>query len=155
MKDFVDRALIYSTPYYYMELILYVCLGRTDHILEFYRTIYVKPDILIFFKKLCLIFVSHILMFSFTINIEIFWILQLILLIFLYFRIHPMPLGQVYEKMEDENTACHWQTEAHRHYPVNLNVIRYALLEQRTWIIDAIYFHILLYARKRGLEKKV
>lgn len=32
-------------------------------------------------------------------------------------------LGQVYEKMEDENTACHWQTEAHRHYPVNLNVI--------------------------------
>ena len=32
--------------------------------------------------------------------------------------------GQVYEKMEDENTACHWQTEAHRHYPVNLNVIR-------------------------------
>ena len=34
------------------------------------------------------------------------------------------PSGQVYEKMEDENTACHWQTEAHRHYPVNLNVIR-------------------------------
>ena len=63
-------------------------------------------------------------MFSFTNNIEIFWILQLILLIFLYFRIHPIPLGQVYEKMEDENTACHWQTEAHRHYPVNLNVIR-------------------------------
>ena len=34
-------------------------------------------------------------------------------------------VGQVYEKMEDENTACHWHTEAHRHYPVNLNVIRY------------------------------
>ena len=32
-------------------------------------------------------------------------------------------LGLVYEKMEDENVACHWQTEAHRHYPVNLNVI--------------------------------
>ena len=94
-------------------------------------------------------------MFSFTINIEIFWILQVILLIFLYFRIHSIPLGQVYEKMEDENTACHWQTEAHRHYPVNLNVIRYVLLEQRTWVIDAIYFHILLYEREKGLEKKV
>ena len=32
-------------------------------------------------------------------------------------------LGLVYEKMEDENVACHWQTEAHRYYPVNLNVI--------------------------------
>lgn len=32
-------------------------------------------------------------------------------------------LGQVYEKLEDENTACHWMTEAHRHFPVNLNVI--------------------------------
>lgn len=32
-------------------------------------------------------------------------------------------LGQVYEKLEDETTSCHWYTEAHRHYPVNLNVI--------------------------------
>ena len=56
-------------------------------------------------------------------------------------------------RSEDENTACHWQTEAHRHYPVNLNVIRYVVLEQRTWVIDAVYFHILFYARKRGLEK--
>jgi intraflagellar transport protein 88 len=32
-------------------------------------------------------------------------------------------LGQVYEKLDDENTACHWMTEAHRHFPVNLNVI--------------------------------
>ena len=32
-------------------------------------------------------------------------------------------LGQVYEKLEDENTACHWHTEAHRYFPVNLNVI--------------------------------
>lgn len=45
--------------------------------------------------------------------------------------LHRMPsdpqvcnrLGLVYERLEDENTACHWQTEAHRHYPVNLNVI--------------------------------
>lgn len=32
-------------------------------------------------------------------------------------------LGQVYEKLDDENTACHWHSESHRHYPVNLNVI--------------------------------
>jgi intraflagellar transport protein 88 len=32
-------------------------------------------------------------------------------------------LGLVYEKLEDDNTACHWHTEAHRCYPVNLNVI--------------------------------
>ncbi len=32
-------------------------------------------------------------------------------------------LGQVYEKLEDDNSACHWHTEAHRHSPVNLNVI--------------------------------
>ena len=32
-------------------------------------------------------------------------------------------LGQVYEKLDDENTACHWHTEAHRHFPVSLNVI--------------------------------
>lgn len=32
-------------------------------------------------------------------------------------------LGQVYEKLEDDNTACHWHTEAHRHFPVSLNVI--------------------------------
>lgn len=25
-------------------------------------------------------------------------------------------------QMQDDNTACHWHTEAHRHYPVNLNV---------------------------------
>ena len=32
-------------------------------------------------------------------------------------------LAHVYEKLDDENTACHWHSEAHRHYPVNLNVI--------------------------------
>lgn len=32
-------------------------------------------------------------------------------------------LGQLYEKMQDDNAACHWHTEAHRNYPVNLNVI--------------------------------
>lgn len=32
-------------------------------------------------------------------------------------------LGQVYEKLQDDNAACHWYTEAHRHFPVNLNVI--------------------------------
>ena len=32
-------------------------------------------------------------------------------------------LGGVFERLEDDNTACHWHTEAHRHYPVNLNVI--------------------------------
>ena len=32
-------------------------------------------------------------------------------------------LGQVYERLEDENTACHWYSEAHRYFPVNLNVI--------------------------------
>jgi len=32
-------------------------------------------------------------------------------------------LGGVYEKLDDENAACHWYAEAHRHYPVNLNVI--------------------------------
>lgn len=31
-------------------------------------------------------------------------------------------LGQIYEKLQDDNTACHWHTEAHRSYPVNLNV---------------------------------
>lgn len=31
-------------------------------------------------------------------------------------------LGQIYEKLQDDNAACHWHTEAHRHYPVNLNV---------------------------------
>jgi intraflagellar transport protein 88 len=31
-------------------------------------------------------------------------------------------LGQIYEKLQDDNSACHWQTEAHRNYPVNLNV---------------------------------
>lgn len=32
-------------------------------------------------------------------------------------------LGQVYERLEDENAACHWYSESHRHFPVNLNVI--------------------------------
>ena len=32
-------------------------------------------------------------------------------------------LGQIYEKLEDETTSHHWYTEAHRHHPVNLNVI--------------------------------
>jgi len=32
-------------------------------------------------------------------------------------------LGQIYEKLEDENTANHWQMESHRHFPVNLTVI--------------------------------
>jgi len=32
-------------------------------------------------------------------------------------------LGIVYERMEDDATACHWHTEAHRYSPVNLNVI--------------------------------
>jgi intraflagellar transport protein 88 len=32
-------------------------------------------------------------------------------------------LGAVYEKLEDESSACHWYTEAHRFSPVNLNVI--------------------------------
>jgi intraflagellar transport protein 88 len=32
-------------------------------------------------------------------------------------------LGQIYEKLQDDNTACHWHTEAHRNYPVNLNVL--------------------------------
>lgn len=32
-------------------------------------------------------------------------------------------LGQIYEKLQDDNTACHWHSEAHRAYPVNLNVI--------------------------------
>lgn len=32
-------------------------------------------------------------------------------------------LGQLYEKLDDESTSCHWYTEAHRHHPVNLNVI--------------------------------
>ncbi len=32
-------------------------------------------------------------------------------------------LGQVYEKLEDETTSHHWYSEAHRHHPVNLNVI--------------------------------
>ena len=32
-------------------------------------------------------------------------------------------LGLVYEKLEDDSTACHWHTEAHRYSPVNLNVI--------------------------------
>lgn len=32
-------------------------------------------------------------------------------------------LGLVYEKLEDDSTACHWHTEAHRHAPTNLNVI--------------------------------
>lgn len=31
-------------------------------------------------------------------------------------------LGQIYEKLQDDNSACHWHTEAHRYYPVNLNV---------------------------------
>lgn len=31
-------------------------------------------------------------------------------------------LGQIFEKLQDDNTACHWHTEAHRNYPVNLNV---------------------------------
>ncbi len=31
-------------------------------------------------------------------------------------------LGQIYEKMQDDNAACHWHSEAHRHFPVNLNV---------------------------------
>jgi intraflagellar transport protein 88 len=33
-------------------------------------------------------------------------------------------LGQVYEKMEDDNSACHWMMESNKCYPVNLNVIR-------------------------------
>lgn len=32
-------------------------------------------------------------------------------------------LGQLFEKLGDDNTACHWHTEAHRNYPVNLNVL--------------------------------
>lgn len=32
-------------------------------------------------------------------------------------------LGLVYERLEDDSTACHWHTEAHRYSPVNLNVI--------------------------------
>lgn len=32
-------------------------------------------------------------------------------------------LGQIYEKLQDDNSACHWYTEAFRHFPVNLNVI--------------------------------
>jgi len=32
-------------------------------------------------------------------------------------------LGTVFEKLEDDASACHWHMEAHRHYPVNLNVI--------------------------------
>lgn len=32
-------------------------------------------------------------------------------------------LGLVYEKLEDDATANHWHTEAHRHSPTNLNVI--------------------------------
>eukprot|EP00599_Poterioochromonas_sp_BG-1_P014444 CAMPEP_0173161308 /NCGR_PEP_ID=MMETSP1105-20130129/18511_1 /TAXON_ID=2985 /ORGANISM="Ochromonas sp., Strain BG-1" /LENGTH=828 /DNA_ID=CAMNT_0014080675 /DNA_START=41 /DNA_END=2524 /DNA_ORIENTATION=- len=32
-------------------------------------------------------------------------------------------LGQIFEKLQDDNTACHWHTEAHRNYPVNLNVL--------------------------------
>eukprot|EP01031_Cornospumella_fuschlensis_P030084 gene30084-36335_t len=32
-------------------------------------------------------------------------------------------LGAIYEKLGDDNTACHWYTEAFRHYPVNLQVI--------------------------------
>lgn len=31
-------------------------------------------------------------------------------------------LGQIFEKLQDDNTACHWHTEAHRCFPVNLNV---------------------------------
>ena len=31
---------------------------------------------------------------------------------------YSISIGQ----MLDDNTACHWHTEAHRHYPVNLNV---------------------------------
>jgi intraflagellar transport protein 88 len=31
-------------------------------------------------------------------------------------------LGQIYEKLQEDSTACHWHTEAHRYYPVNLNV---------------------------------
>ena len=56
---------------------------------------------------------------------EISFFLDVILIILIFFFNVSISLGQVYEKMEDENTACHWQTEAHRHYPVNLNVIRY------------------------------
>lgn len=32
-------------------------------------------------------------------------------------------IAQVYERLEDENTACHWQSESHRKFPVNLAVI--------------------------------
>jgi intraflagellar transport protein 88 len=32
-------------------------------------------------------------------------------------------LGQIYEKLQDDVSACHWHSEAHRTYPVNLNVI--------------------------------
>ena len=92
-------------------------------------------------------------MFSFTINIEIFWILQVILLIFLYFRIHPIPLGQVYEKMEDENTACHWQTEAHRHYPVNLNVIRYVVLGMSKELGSLMPYISILYFMKDIVDR--
>jgi intraflagellar transport protein 88 len=35
----------------------------------------------------------------------------------------PLELGSVYERLEDENQACHWYSEAHRLFPVNLNVI--------------------------------
>lgn len=31
-------------------------------------------------------------------------------------------LGQIHEKLQDDNAACHWHMEAHRYYPVNLNV---------------------------------
>ena len=59
-----------------------------------------------------------------------------------------IPLGQVYEKMEDENTACHWQTEAHRHYPVNLNVIRYYKSTELGSFIP--YFSICYFHFMRG-----
>ena len=32
-------------------------------------------------------------------------------------------IAQIYEKLEDDSTACHWQTESHRKFPVNLAVI--------------------------------
>jgi intraflagellar transport protein 88 len=31
-------------------------------------------------------------------------------------------LGQIYEKLQDDNSAQHWHMEAHKNYPVNLNV---------------------------------
>ena len=64
-------------------------------------------------------------------------------------------IAQVYERLEDENTACHWQTESHRKYPVNLNVISWLgvwyvkreLYEQveYTTIYSMLVFMVIIY----------